>query len=169
MKETSKIQIQCAIGLVVVESSATGIVGIEIIPSGTDEAIFSTANVDSDVQTKSHLMRAKTALLDYFRDGTPIPAIPLDLIGTEFQKSVWNQISRVAFGQTTSYSEIARLIGNPKAVRAVGGAVGANPVPLLIGCHRILGSGGRLTGYSGGSGLTTKRELLAHESIDFKQ
>lgn len=90
---------------------------------------------------------------------------PLDLAGTEFQKSVWNQMQKISLGKTKSYGEIASAIGNPKAVRAVGGACGANPVPVLVPCHRVLAANKKLGGFSGG--LDWKRKLLAQEGIKF--
>jgi O-6-methylguanine DNA methyltransferase len=89
---------------------------------------------------------------------------PLDWSGkTEFQKSVWRALRKICRGQTKSYGEIARAIGRPKAVRAVGGACGANPIPVLIPCHRVLAANGKIGGFSGG--LKRKRELLAREGI----
>lgn len=87
------------------------------------------------------------------------------LSGTDFQEAVWNAIAQIDYGQSVSYADIARSIGNPKAVRAVGAAVGANPVPLRIACHRVLGSNGSITGYSAGEGVATKRWLLQHEGL----
>ena len=87
---------------------------------------------------------------------------PLDLsAGTKFQQSVWRQMLKIAPGKTKSYGEIAKAIGKPAAVRAVGGACGANPIPVLVPCHRILAAGGKLGGFSGG--LDWKRRLLAIE------
>jgi O-6-methylguanine DNA methyltransferase len=89
---------------------------------------------------------------------------PLDWSGkTEFQKSVWRALRKIRRGQTKSYGEIARAIGKPKAVRAVGGACGANPIPVLVPCHRVLAANGKLGGFS--SGLNWKRRLLAREGI----
>ena len=90
---------------------------------------------------------------------------PLDLTGTEFQKSVWNALRKISFGKTKSYGEIAQAIGRSKAVRAVGGACGANPVPVLVPCHRVLAANKRLGGFSGG--LDWKRRLLKREGIEF--
>jgi O-6-methylguanine DNA methyltransferase len=91
---------------------------------------------------------------------------PLDWTGkTEFQKSVWRQMLKISAGKTKSYGEIASAIGNPKAVRAVGGACGANPVPVLIPCHRVLAANKKLGGFSGG--LDWKRSLLKREGIKF--
>ena len=86
---------------------------------------------------------------------------PLDLAGTEFQKRVWNALRKISTGRTKSYGEIAQTIGKPKAVRAVGGACGANPVPIFVPCHRVLAANKKLGGFSGGLGW--KRRLLARE------
>jgi methylated-DNA-[protein]-cysteine S-methyltransferase len=105
----------------------------------------------------------------YLNGSLPRFSLPLKVSGTPFQLAVWKTIAKVPFGKTVSYGEIATAIGRPQAARAVGAAVGANPTPLLVGCHRVLGSSGSLTGYSGGQGIKTKKLLLDHESIEFKQ
>ena len=87
--------------------------------------------------------------------------LPLDLRGTPFQLSVWDALKHIPYGQTTSYGAIAEHVGRPKAVRAVGQAVGANPVAIVLPCHRVIGSSGNLTGYAGG--LPLKERLLALE------
>ena len=107
--------------------------------------------------------------LDSYLKGTlPKFSLPLKVSGTPFQLAVWKAIAKVPFGKTISYGEIAKAIGKPQAARAVGAAVGANPTPLLVGCHRVLGSNGSLTGYSGGQGIKTKKLLLDHEGIDYE-
>ena len=89
---------------------------------------------------------------------------PLDWAGgTDFQKSVWRELQRISPGKTKSYGEVAEAIGKPKAVRAVGGACGANPIPVLVPCHRVLAANNKLGGFS--SGLEWKRRLLAREGI----
>ncbi len=88
--------------------------------------------------------------------------LPLVLAGTPFRQRVWEALRLVPYGETISYLALARRIGAPKAVRAVGAAVGRNPVSVIVPCHRIVGSDGSLTGYAGG--LERKRWLLAHES-----
>jgi methylated-DNA-[protein]-cysteine S-methyltransferase len=88
---------------------------------------------------------------------------PLDLYGTAFQIEVWHELYRIPYGETRTYAEIARSIGRPAAVRAVGAANGANPVAILVPCHRVIGSNGSLTGYGGG--LPTKAWLLALEGM----
>ncbi|MDR0271484.1 methylated-DNA--[protein]-cysteine S-methyltransferase [Paenibacillus sp.] len=86
---------------------------------------------------------------------------PCDLVGTDFQRSVWDALCKIPYGETRSYSEIADLIGKPAAVRAVGSAIGANPVLMSVPCHRVIGKNGALTGFRGGLDMKTK--LLALE------
>jgi methylated-DNA-[protein]-cysteine S-methyltransferase len=85
----------------------------------------------------------------------------LALVGTEFQKRVWQALREIPFGETVSYGELAQGIGAPRAVRAVGGAVGRNPISIIVPCHRVIGSNGSLTGFGGG--MERKRWLLEHE------
>lgn len=87
------------------------------------------------------------------------------LKGTEFQKKVWTAIARIPRGKTATYTELAKSIGKPKAVRAVGNAVGANPMAPMIPCHRVVRSDGTLGGYSGVGGVKTKRALLKKEGF----
>ena len=109
--------------------------------------------------------RATEAALKKLLSGKkPTNLPPLDWTGTtEFQKSVWRQMQKIPLGKTKSYGEVATAIKNPKAVRAVGGACGANPIPVLVPCHRILAANKKLGGFSGG--LEWKRKLLATEGI----
>lgn len=90
--------------------------------------------------------------------------IPLDLIGTAFQQQVWTELGNVPYGETRTYGDIAAAVGRPSAVRAVGAANGANPVPVLLPCHRIIGANRKLTGFRGG--LEMKRRLLDIEQIE---
>jgi AraC family transcriptional regulator of adaptative response/methylated-DNA-[protein]-cysteine methyltransferase len=93
----------------------------------------------------------------------PLPR--LDLVGTEFQRRVWQAIARIPAGKVISYAELARAAGRPRAIRAAAQACGANPVPLLVPCHRVIASDGSLGGFGGG--LPLKRKLLACEGLDF--
>ncbi|HXM57841.1 MAG TPA: methylated-DNA--[protein]-cysteine S-methyltransferase [Candidatus Dormibacteraeota bacterium] len=86
---------------------------------------------------------------------------PVDLVGTPFQVTVWRQLRTIPYGEVRSYADVARAIGRPEAVRAVGAANGANPVPILVPCHRVIGSSGALTGF--GAGIAWKQRLLATE------
>ena len=94
-------------------------------------------------------------------DVTAFTAVP-DLLGTPFQVGVWRQLQRIPYGEVRSYADVARAIDRPAAMRAVGAANGANPVPIIVPCHRVIGSGGALTGFGGG--LDWKRRLLAIEN-----
>lgn len=108
----------------------------------------------------------QTALKQLLKGVKPGKFPPLDWTGkTEFQKSVWKEMLKIPPGKTKSYGEIAEAIGNPRAVRAVGGACGANPVPVLVPCHRILAAHNKIGGF--GSGLDWKRSLLAREGVQF--
>jgi O-6-methylguanine DNA methyltransferase len=107
----------------------------------------------------------ETALKHILAGRNPQNLPPLDLEGTEFQKSVWNALRKISVGRTKSYGEIAQAIGKPKAVRAVGGACGANPIPVLVPCHRVLAANKKLGGFSGG--LDWKRKLLKQENASF--
>ncbi len=105
---------------------------------------------------------ARTALRAYFKGQTAaVNDIPLSLSGTEFQLDVWDALCDIPCGETRSYGEIAAAVGRPAAVRAVGMANNANPVGIIVPCHRVIGSNGSLTGYGGG--LDKKAWLLAHE------
>ncbi len=87
----------------------------------------------------------------------------MNLEGTEFQIKVWNELKKIPIGETKTYKEIAKLIGSPKAARAVANACGKNPYPITIPCHRVVRSDGGLGGYSGKGGVETKRQLLENE------
>jgi len=109
---------------------------------------------------------AERALKLILAGRTPKILPPLDLsAGTAFQQSVWNALRRIPAGQTRSYAEVARAIGRPHAVRAVGQACGANPIPVLVPCHRVLAAHGKLGGFS--AGLDWKQKLLAREKVEF--
>lgn len=109
------------------------------------------------------LYQASDQLQRYFAGEHIQFSCPLDLRGTAFQVAVWEELYRIPYGQTRSYGEIARLIGRPQTVRAVGAANGANPVAVIVPCHRVIGSNGTLTGYGGG--LPMKEWLLKLEGV----
>jgi methylated-DNA-[protein]-cysteine S-methyltransferase len=114
------------------------------------------------------LETAVTQLTEYFDGGRRSFDVPVLTRGTEFQQAVWRYLSGLPFGAVSSYGEIGRTTGRPTAGRAVGGAVGANPVPILVPCHRVLAANRRITGYSGGNGIPTKVWLLDHEGIEHR-
>ena len=98
---------------------------------------------------------------EYFNGRRRKFSLSLLLKGTDFQKAVWRQLKTIPFGQTASYGDVARAIGRPKAFRAVGNANNKNPIPLIIPCHRVIGSDGKLVGFGGG--IWRKQWLLDHE------
>ena len=134
-------------------ASAAGIRAIEFAPFPESFALPNDAN--------PLLAEAVRQLRAYFAGSLRSFDLPLDLVGTEFQRRVWIELTRIPYGETRSYRDVARAIGAPNAVRAVGAANGANPVPIVVPCHRVIGAGGKLVGYGGG--LPLKRRLLALE------
>ena len=113
------------------------------------------------------LMQAAAQLTEYFNGKRHTFDLPLDLHGTEFQCNVWRALLKIDTGKTQSYGDIARAVNSPKGVRAVGAAVGKNPLSVIVPCHRVMGSDGSLTGYAGG--LDRKRALLKLEGIRLEE
>jgi methylated-DNA-[protein]-cysteine S-methyltransferase len=112
--------------------------------------------------TNSPILQEALEQLHAYFAGSPVAfTVPLHIEGTEFQKQVWAELVKIPFGVQQSYQDIAEAIGRPKAARAVGAAVGRNPLPLFIPCHRIIGANGALTGFA--SGLAIKEQLLRLE------
>ena len=112
------------------------------------------------------LARARRQIEEYFRHERTTFDLPLDVTGTDFQRDVWNALVEIPYGQTASYGELAGRMGRPGAARAVGGANGRNPVPLVVPCHRVIGADGAMVGYGGPAeeGIAIKRWLLSHEA-----
>jgi methylated-DNA-[protein]-cysteine S-methyltransferase len=109
---------------------------------------------------------AAQQLDEYFSGSRHTFELPLAPRGTQFQESIWNQLADIGWGEVRSYGQLGILTGRASAGRAVGGAVGANPIPIIIPCHRVLASNNKVTGYSGGGGIPTKLWLLDHEGIE---
>jgi methylated-DNA-[protein]-cysteine S-methyltransferase len=109
----------------------------------------------------SILMKAEQQLNEYFEGRREDFSIALDMAGTKFQRSVWEALLAIPFGQTKTYLDVARHLGSPQATRAVGAATGRNPVSIIVPCHRVIGSTGKLTGFAGG--LDAKAYLLMME------
>lgn len=107
------------------------------------------------------LAAACRQLAEYFAGARRVFDLPVDAAGTDFQRAVWRALAEIPFGTTTTYAALAAAIGQPAAVRAVGAANGRNPLSIIVPCHRVIGSGGALTGYAGG--VPVKRWLLEHE------
>lgn len=136
--------------------------------TGTDEAVNSILFAEQDVvvhplteETPMALKECYVQMDEYFKGERRVFSFPSISIGTDFQKSVWNELTTIPYGETGSYKDIALSIGNEKAIRAVGSANGKNKLSIVVPCHRIIGSDGKLTGYAGG--LWRKEWLLAHE------
>ncbi len=166
----SALTIDSPIGPITLKSLGDAVVKVDLL--GSAPACVDTSSPPTQGSSSSApaqvLVEAAAQLRDFFEGKRKNLDFAVSYQGTDFQRAVWNEIAKVGFGEAITYADLARRIGNPSAVRAVGGAVGSNPVPLVVGCHRILGSGDRITGYSGGDGLPTKRWLLAHESIAYR-
>lgn len=156
------LKVPTELGEFVAGYSATGLARLNFPPRQKSEEVAEHTNASPAVRAWHRLtMQAVKAVLAG-KDAAELP--PLDLsAGTDFQRAVWNAMRKIRSGQTRSYGELAGDIGQPKAVRAVGGACGANPIPLLVPCHRVLAAGGKIGGFSGG--LDWKRKLLEREGV----
>lgn len=130
-----------------------------LFPRGDGEPQVPTDTVESATAFST----AVRQLEEYFAGKRKTFELSLDPRGTEFQRKVWTQLSRIPFGETISYRELAQRVGNANASRAVGAANGKNPIPIVIPCHRVIASDGSLAGFAGG--LAAKERLLAHEGV----
>lgn len=148
---------QSPIGRVLVAASEAGITRMEIAPQHS----ASKASRNGSPQARAHVARAIRQLKEYFAGHRQKFDLSLDLRGTPLQQRVWRRLLDIPFGQTMTYGELARRVGSPQAARAAGAACGANPVWLVVPCHRVIGSDGGLHGYGGG--LWRKEFLLRHE------
>lgn len=111
------------------------------------------------------LERAALQLAEYFAGERRRFDLPIVLQGTPFQLEIWSELQRVDWGEITSYGALGQATGRLRSGRPIGGAVGANPIPIIVGCHRVLAGDGRITGFSAGEGIATKAWLLDHEGI----
>jgi methylated-DNA-[protein]-cysteine S-methyltransferase len=161
------VAIRAAVPLVVAVS-ATGDAVVELRLVASAEAArqevpaAAAAAVAAASPPASALLReVRRQLAEYFAGERRVFDLPLDPRGTDFERRVWQEVAAIPYGETRSYAQVARAAGRPAACRAVGRANGSNPIPLVIPCHRVIGSDGSLTGYGGG--LPLKRFLLALE------
>jgi len=151
---TALAHFRSPVGSLTVEASDAGVVGVRF--GGGDRA-----RPPITARTRDHLEAALQALRDYFAGRPPrLPA--LDLRGSPFQVRVWQALAEIPWGDVRTYGEVARSMGSAGGARAVGGASARNPVAILVPCHRLVASGGRLGGYAGG--VEVKARLLAHEA-----
>lgn len=130
-----------------------------------DARIQAGLNADFEENETPVLEETKKQLDEYFASKRTSFDIPLLLVGSDFQKSVWAALQEIPFGKTVSYLDLTRKLGDEKAIRAVATANGANAISVFVPCHRVIGSDGSLTGYAGG--LEAKRKLLILEGMDF--
>ena len=161
MKNCSTHAVSSPLGLITLAASEKGLCGLwfENQKHGPSLTMIQSWRIDP---SNPFLQQAQMQLLAYFSGQHTVFNVPLDLsVGTPFQQSVWQALLAIPSGASQSYGALARQLNNPKAVRAVGTAVGRNPVSIIVPCHRILGSGGQLTGYAGG--LWRKQALLKLE------
>lgn len=151
------------------EETISGIkITVIVSSSGIKKIIFNLPKHDKELLKATklrpddpYLFETFKQLNEYFAGSRKKFDLPVDIEGTEFQKKVWNEVKKIPYGKTKSYKSIAEKLGDVKAIRAVGKANGQNPVPIIIPCHRVIGSDGTLTGYAGG--LEIKEKLLEIE------
>jgi methylated-DNA-[protein]-cysteine S-methyltransferase len=154
----SYIDMASPIGQLILRTDGEALTGVYFdLPSRPPRELDSWTR-DADA---GPLRDAVRQLEEYFRGERRDFDLPLALEGTEFQKLAWRNLLTIPYGETRSYGEQAKLIGNPSASRAVGLANGRNPIPVVVPCHRVIGANGSLTGFGGG--IERKRWLLAHE------
>lgn len=149
------------IGNICIIMDEKGVRKIEII----EEKWYKFLDLNSDIKLDKNRCKAvKNQIDEYFRGERKRFNIPLSINSTRFRQQVWKELSKIPYGETRSYSEIANNIGNPKAVRAIGQANKANPLPIIIPCHRVISKGGSLIGYAGNY-TNIQKILLDHEKV----
>lgn len=151
MKEKFICYCESPIGMLCIEADEEAVTGIYL----------NVKEKSGDCRENTVTERARQELAEYFARERKQFTVPVRMEGTAFQKAVWTALQEIPYGETRSYGEIARAIGNPKASRAVGNANNKNRIPILIPCHRVIGADGSLVGFGGG--LPIKETLLALE------
>lgn len=157
-------RLKTALGDLVLTASDTAITGVYFPTSRRGAAPTHRADWTLDNGTGSAaeiLTQAREQLTEYFAGKRTTFELPLEALGSAFEHRVWNALRRIPFGSTISYGELAKRLGDPLQARAVGTANGKNPIPIIVPCHRVIGSNGDLTGFGGG--IECKRWLLQHE------
>jgi methylated-DNA-[protein]-cysteine S-methyltransferase len=154
---TAQAHVESPLGPLLLARTANGLAGAWFEGQKDHPGVLSAPEQPDDPLLKA----AATQLADYFAGRCEHFDLPLDMHGTDFQRNVWQALLGIGSGRTCSYGDIARQIGTPGAVRAVGAAVGKNPMSVIVPCHRVVGSAGALTGYAGG--IERKRALLVLE------
>lgn len=156
-------------GYTIYESSLLGPISIVVCEQGVEAVFLKGDGFEAYQKENPELERdealcskAKKQLDEYFKGQRQAFDLELVTKGTAFQEKVWEGLKQIPYGETISYGELAKKIGNPKAVRAVGGANRANPIPLIVPCHRVIGKNGKMVGFMGNQ-IDIKEKLLAHE------
>lgn len=147
-------------------ATPVGKLTVAVDDHGVRHVLFETSrhelpSMEGWQRDKSATRDVREQLLDYFAGRRKGFDLPINPVGTPFQRKVWLTLAKIPYGKTWSYGELAQKVGKPAAARAVGAANGRNPLPILLPCHRVVGSDGSLTGFGGG--LKVKALLLAHE------
>jgi methylated-DNA-[protein]-cysteine S-methyltransferase len=150
------MRVDSPIGVLTLAADEDGLCGIEFPPPRASMLVETARAHRNGV-----LLETREQLAEYFAGTRRAFDLPLAPHGTEFQRAVWAMLPRIPYGETRTYGDIARRIGRPDAVRAVGAANGRNPIPIVLPCHRVIGADGSLTGFGGG--LPTKAFLLRLE------
>lgn len=143
-----------------------GIIGIRENNKAITDIFFSKVDTNDNIEETDLIKECFKQLKEYFEGNRREFDLPLETRGTEFQKKVWDELLKIPYGETKSYKDIAIAIGNKKACRAIGMANNKNHIPIIIPCHRVIGSNGKLVGYAGG--LNVKEKLLNIENLDVK-
>lgn len=143
-----------------------GIIGIRENNKAITDIFFSKVDTNDNIEETDLIKECFKQLKEYFEGNRREFDLPLETRGTEFQKKVWDELLKIPYGETKSYKDIAIAIGNEKACRAIGMANNKNHIPIIIPCHRVIGSNGKLVGYAGG--LNVKEKLLNIENLDVK-
>jgi methylated-DNA-[protein]-cysteine S-methyltransferase len=158
-KTVDRLGLDTPIGRLVLEGTDAALTAL-LLPNRATAATPAPTDVDGAARS---VRLAARQLAEYFAGLRTEFEIPLAFAGTPFQEDVWRALGRIPYAETVSYAELAQIVGRPHAYRAVGQANGANPLPIVLPCHRVLAAGGRIGGYGGG--LETKRRLLALEGV----
>ncbi len=166
---TAETTLQTPVGKLLVRANESAITRLtwlteEEAEERAEESLSSTSAARGSNNPARRLLEEAVRQLDsYFEGALTDFDLPLAPAGTPFQQRVWHEMAKIPFGETMTYGQLAAK--SESVARAVGGACGANPIPIIIPCHRVLGGGGKLGGFSGGSGPESKRALLEHEGV----
>jgi len=167
---TTSATVRTPIGRLSIAASPRGLLRVDFERRASGSKAAGTRTTGPSKESRRHLAAALRQLRDYFAGRRSTFELPLDLAGTAYQQRVWRALERIPFGRTLTYGELAARLGAPGGARAVGRACATNPLPVVVPCHRVVGSGGSLQGYGGGlwrkQGLLELERALAPQSIE---